>query len=177
MENLFLRETLIGRGVFANKDFKKFEEIIKFRGKLFTREQLPILYDDVSDHYVQIDRNLYMGPSGCLDDFINHSCEPNSGLKIMEKRVFLIAIKDIKIGEEVTWDYSTTMDEDEWEMDCLCKRDNCRKRIRDFKYLSKSIQQYYIQLNVVPNYILEKLKCGFTIQSEILEWRRRPLLN
>ena len=68
------------------------------------------------------------------------------------------SIKDIKKGEEITWDYSTTMDEDKWEMDCVCQSKNCRKRIKDFKYLPKEIQQKYIKLGIVPDYILENLK-------------------
>ena len=158
MDTLILGQSKLGKAVFANKDFKKGEEIIEFNGKLFTYEQLPIPYDEVEDHYVQIDKNLYMGPSGGVDDFFNHSCNPNSGIKIKGKRVILIAIKDIEKREEITWDYSTTMDEDEWEMECICESKNCRKRIRDFKYLPKKIQQKYIKLGIVPKYILENLK-------------------
>jgi len=96
--DLILGQSKLGKAIFANKDFKKGEEIIEFKGKLFTYEQLPTPYVEVEDHYVQIDKNLYMGPSGNLDDFFNHSCNPNSGLKIEGKRVILIAIKDIKKG-------------------------------------------------------------------------------
>ena len=119
---------------------------------------MPIQYDEVEDHYVQIDKNLYMGPSGGVDDFFNHSCNPNSGLKIEGKRVILVAIKNIKKNKEIMWDYSTTMDEDDWELDCTCGSKNCRKRIRDFKYLPKEIQQKYIKLGIVPKYIMENLK-------------------
>ncbi len=158
MDTLILGQSKNGKAVFANADFKKGEGIIEFKGKLFTYKQLPTPYDEVDDYYVQIDKNLYMGPSGNLDDFFNHSCNPNSGLKIEGKRVILIATKNIKKGEEVTWDYSTTMDEDDWELDCMCKSKNCRKRIRDFKYLPKEIQQKYIKLGIVPKYILENVK-------------------
>ncbi|MEM3091465.1 MAG: SET domain-containing protein [Candidatus Pacearchaeota archaeon] len=158
MSNLILGKSKNGKAVFANKNFKKGEEIIEFKGKIFTYEQLPESYNEVEDHYVQIDKNLYMGPSGNLDDFFNHSCNPNSGLKIEGKRVILIAIENIKKGEEITWDYSTTMDENDWEMDCMCQSKKCRKKVKDFKYLPKKIQQKYIQLRVVPKYILKNLK-------------------
>ena len=92
-------------------------------------------YDEVEDHYVQIDRNLYMGPSGGADDFFNHSCNPNAGLKIKGRDVFIVAIKNILKGNEVAWDYSTTMDETDWEMTCACGSRNCRHRIRDFRFL------------------------------------------
>jgi len=99
-----------------------------------------------------------MGPSGGLDDFFNHPCNPNSGLKIQNGKAILVAIKNIKSGEEITWDYSTTMNEDDWEMDCVCGSKNCRGRIRDFKYLPENVQQKYINLRIVPKYILENLK-------------------
>jgi len=158
MRDLILGQSNNGKAAFANKDFKKGEEIIEFKGKLFTYEQLPTPYDEVEDHYVQIDKNLYIGPSSGVDDFFNHSCNPDSGLKIKGKRVILVAIKDIKKNEEITWDYSTTMDEDDWELDCTCGSKNCRKRIRDFKYLPGEIQQKYIKLGIVPKYILDNLK-------------------
>ena len=85
---------------------------------------------------------------------INHSCNPNSGLVFKKNKIMLTAIRTIRKYEEITWDYSTTMDEDEWEMDCLCGNKNCRKRIRDFKYLPRRIQQKYIKLGIVPKYIL-----------------------
>ena len=147
MSSLILRQTKLGRSVFANKDFRKGEKIIEFKGKFFTYEQVPTPYEEVEDHYVQVGKNRYMGPSGKLDDFFNHSCGPNSGLKIGGKRVILVAIKDIRKGEEITWDYSTTMD-DNWEMDCMCKSKNCRKKIGDFKYLPKKIQRKYILENL-----------------------------
>lgn len=65
-----------------------------------------------------------------------------------------MAIKDIEKGEEITWDYSTTMDEDIWEMDCNCGSKKCRKRIRDFKYLPKEIKERYVKLGIVPDYNL-----------------------
>ena len=161
MNKLILGQSNNELGVFANKPFRRLQEIIQFKGKLFTREQLPKPYDKVEDHYVQIGKNLYMGPSGQLDDLFNHSCNPNSGLRISNQKVVLIAIKDILRKEEITWDYSTTMDEDNWELDCTCKSENCRKRIRDFKYLSKELQQKYISLKIVPRYILENLRQNY----------------
>ena len=157
-KKFIVKNTENGLGVFANKDFKKGEKIIDFRGNFYTGEELPTPYDEFEDHYLQIGDNLYMGPSGDIDDFFNHSCDPNSGLKINSKKVFLIAIKDIKKGDEITWDYSTTIDEDDWEMDCNCGSKNCRRRIRDFKYLPKNIQKKYLDLKIVPKYILDKFR-------------------
>jgi len=163
---LIVKNTKNGRGVFANRDFKKGEIIFEFHGNFCTYEELPTPYNEVEDHYVQIGENLYMGPSGDIDDFFNHSCDPNSGLKINDKKVFLIAIKDIKKDNEITYDYSTTMDEDDWEMDCNCGSKNCRGRIRDFKYLPPDIQKKYLDLGIIPEYILKNFQKEFAAKEE-----------
>lgn len=89
---------------------------------------MPKLIKPEYDRYIQVGEDKYLGPSGDFDDFINHSCDPNSGIQIKGKKVVLLAIKDIKQNEEITWDYSTTMDEDDWEMDCQCGCLKCRKK-------------------------------------------------
>ena len=157
MINLLLSESKTGKSIVANRDFKKNEYIVEFCGKLFTCKQLPTPYNGDDDHYIQIESDLYIGPSGDLDDFVNHSCNPNSGIKVTNKKVVLITIKNIQKGQEITFDYSTTMDEDDWEMDCNCGSQYCRKMIRDFKYLSKEIQEKYIRLGIVPKFILKKI--------------------
>jgi len=156
MNTLILKKSKNGKGVFANKDFKKNEQVIEFKGKLLKYRQFPSHYTKFEDHCAQIGKNLYIGPSGKIDDFFNHSCSPNSGLRIKGRKAFLVAIKNIKKGGEITWDYSTTMDEDSWEIECDCGNKNCRKRIRDFKYLPKKIQQKYARLEIVPKYLVEK---------------------
>lgn len=157
MSKLRVGKSRLGKAVFANTDFKTGEVIIEFKGKLMKRKELPDLLTPEDDRYVQVGNDQYLGPSGDFDDLINHSCNPNSGIRIIKKKVMLLAIKNIKKDEEITWDYSTTMDEDNWELNCLCKSKNCRKRIRDFKYLPKKIQKKYIKLRIVPNYILKNL--------------------
>lgn len=64
-------------------------------------------------------------------------------------------MRDIKKDEECTFDYSTTMDEDDWEMDCSCGSKNCRHQIRDFKYLPKKLQEKYIEMGIIPDYIVK----------------------
>jgi hypothetical protein len=69
--------------------------------------------------------------------------------------VRLIAIRDISPGEQITFDYSTTMDEDDFEFDCLCGSPKCRGRIRDFKHLPADLRHQYIKLRIVPEYNLK----------------------
>lgn len=149
---LVVKKARYGKGVFAGQAFGPGDFLVEFKGKIFKRSSIPEPYSCVEDHFVQISKDCYMGPSGEMDDYINHSCDPNSGLVIRGKRVYLFAIKNINSGDEVVWDYSTTMDEDGWEMECKCRAKRCRKKIRDYKYLPKLIRKRYEALGIVPGY-------------------------
>ena len=50
----------------------------------------------------------FLSPSGELDDYVNHSCEPNCGIKEDQGRVVLFALKPIGNGDEITFDDATT---------------------------------------------------------------------
>ena len=149
-----------GKSVFATEIFKKGEKITNFDGDLFTGDQLPETESDgISNpsRYMQIGKNLYQGPSSNLETFTNHSCDPNCGVVINGVKAILVAIKDIFPGEEITWDYSTTIDDDTWFMKCACDADICRKKIGEFKNIPKNIQKKYIDLGIIPNYVIESL--------------------
>ncbi|HNR87482.1 MAG TPA: SET domain-containing protein-lysine N-methyltransferase [Spirochaetota bacterium] len=154
---LLIKTTPKGKSVFANRPFDAGEFIIQFRGKIYTREEYLCKYNDRNNHFLQIDTDLWLGPTRTADNYVNHSCNPNCGIKIYEQHVLLFAIHDIKRYEELSFDYSTTMAEDCWEMDCLCGSRQCRKRIRDFKHLSPELRARYISLGIVPDFVIKSL--------------------
>jgi SET domain-containing protein len=119
-----------GKGVIALRDFKRGATILEFKGKLITSEQLPDLHDKESDFYLQIGPNLYIGPSCEVDDYVNHSCRPNCKVEISGTRAYLVALHPILVGEEVTFDYSSTMYNDPWTMVCKCGYPECRKIVK-----------------------------------------------
>lgn len=147
-----------GKAVFAAETISKGELVIRLGGQRFDRSELPHPYTDFDDKYLQIGRDEYLGPSGEFDDYINHSCDPNSGLIIDETSVILVALREVSPGEEITFDYSTTMDEDDWELVCDCGSPICRGTIRDFKKLPDEIQRKYAKLGIVPGYNQSYLK-------------------
>ena len=85
---------------------------------------------------------------------MNHSCDPNAGLK--EDRE-MVALREIQPGEEVAFDYSTTMSERHWTMPCACGAAGCRKVVGDFHELPILVQQRYLQLAVVQRRRLFRL--------------------
>jgi SET domain-containing protein len=154
--SIYTQESEKGQAVFAKKKFIEGEFIVQFTGKVYSREEYLKLHDPDNNHYIQTGDGIFMGPSGNEDDLINHSCNPNCGLKISEDGVFLYAIRDIERGEEITFDYSTTMDEDHWEMECCCGDSKCRRKIKDFKYLPEDIKRLYVSLGIVPRHIINR---------------------
>lgn len=81
---------------------------------------------------------------------VNHSCNPNAGIK--NSRI-LTAIKNIKKNEEITYDYSTVWFEG---FKCKCGNTNCRGYISDFLGLSKKDKEKYLKLGVVSEFIKKK---------------------
>lgn len=68
----------------------------------------------------------------------------------------LIALRDIKADEELRFDYSTTMDENRWTMTCRCGAKDCRGIVKDFHLLPTKLQQRYLRLGVVQEFIARK---------------------
>jgi hypothetical protein len=124
---------------------------------LLSIANLPKPYTAENDYYLQIGENLFIGPSGWLDDYVNHSCEPNSGVKFDIDDIKLVAIVPIATGQEITFDYSTTMHNFDWEMNCACGSKKCRQRVKNFEELHADIQAKYIKLGIIPDYILNSL--------------------
>lgn len=65
----------------------------------------------------------------------------------------LFAIRDIPMGQEITFDYSTVMAEDGWAMPCLCGRPSCRGVIRTGQHLPPELKDKYRRLGVLAPYI------------------------
>ena len=67
--------------------------------------------------------------------------------------MFLVAIRPIAPGEEVTWDYSTTLKESNWHMICQCRAEECRRVIGNFATLPERRQEFYRARNLVAPYL------------------------
>ena len=78
---------------------------------------------------------------------VNHSCSPNAGLR--SNRI-LVALRNIGCGEEICYDYSTTMSEGRWTMQCRCGHLNCRSTVGDFHDLPTPRQQHYLPTRSRP---------------------------
>lgn len=111
---------------------------MSFDGEFYSANKISELSKDVADHAIQYDEHKWRD-SNSIARYINHSCNPNCGIKNL---FTLVAMNDIKKGEELLWDYDMTEDSD-WRMECFCGSTNCRKIIGSFSMVPEEIRKKY----------------------------------
>lgn len=119
--NLEIRQTAHkGRGVFALQQIARGQRILEFQGRVLKTNELT---DDMLA--MQVGPDDWLCSDGTLlDDCVNHSCDPNAGF--LDGSPVLFALRDIEVGEEITWDYSTSIADAGWTLDCRCGSPKCR---------------------------------------------------
>lgn len=149
-KNVYVSESRFGRGVFAARQIRAGEVILEFAGPLVHADEQAALGTD-EQYLLQLDQRLFVLPEQPAR-YVNHSCGPNAGLK--QDRV-LAALHDIATHEEITFDYSTSMEHDPWTMECACGSPQCRGRIDAFSTLAPTLKAHYLRLGVVQRFIAE----------------------
>ena len=127
-----------GKGVISKRDFREGEIICALDFSCFAPKKGALI------DAVQVWEDLFVDFRGdSVSDFFNHGCDPNVIVRLNRYYDFL-AIRDIRKGDEITFNYLTT----EWDLvcegldfDCKCGSENCYGRIRGFKYLSREQQE------------------------------------
>ena len=147
---LDIREGAYGRGVFAGETIPAGTLIARFSGPFLRYAQT-----SASTYALQIGPDLYIGGSGRVDDLFNHSCDPNAGVLIEGTSAELRAIRAIAPGEEIAFDYSTTLDEGDFMMECRCGSPSCRGTVGDGRDLPDGVWRRYLELGILPGYVQE----------------------
>ena len=174
-ERICVGSCRFGAGVFARARIYRGEEILRFSGPLIDLETVLAKGMRQSDP-LQIGPGLYLdiGPPGVL---VNHSCAPNAGIR---DDVRLVALSDIVVGEEIFYDYSTTMGEEQWTLTCLCGSDQCRGEVGDFKDLPFRTRRRYLRLGVVQSYLARQFIRRYATERSATshdEHTPKPLLS
>ena len=134
-----------GKGVFATRLYQIQEVVLVFGGDKTPKTQIT----DYT-HYLQVAPDMFLGPSGSYDDYVNHSCDPNCAVVVDDGCYVLKAIKPIAPGEQLSFDYGTIMLNEPTTFICACGARNCRKTIGNFFSLPQDLQQQYLESGMVP---------------------------
>ena len=151
--DIYIAPCELGRGVFAIRDYRAGELILILHGPRIERTD-PLHACPEGANLLQTGPRTYIKLEA-PGVFFNHSCRPNAGIMANRR---LVALRDITAGQEIRFDYSTTMDEDFWTMPCRCGEEECRGVVTDFKYLPADLRRRYLDLGVVQRFIARRYR-------------------
>jgi SET domain-containing protein len=118
-----------GLGLFATEPIKKRTFIVEYKGRKLTTEQADILEARGNRYLYEINSRWTIDGTTRknLGRYANHSCRPNAESHSIGHKVILRAIKNIKPGDEITYDYGK-----DYLANVItrrgCKCDKCRER-------------------------------------------------
>ena len=133
------RSGVHGKGVFALKPIRAGETVIEYVGEIITwKEALRRHPHDPNDphhtffFHVDEKRVIDAGVGGNAARWINHACSPNCEADEVDGRIFIKALRPLKPGEELFYDYGLIIDERytpklKKQYECRCGSPKCRR--------------------------------------------------
>jgi SET domain-containing protein len=125
------RSAVHGFGVFAAERIRKNARIIDYAGELVrndeseAREERYLAHGCIWVFRVNRTWSRDAAVDGNIARFINHSCTPNCWFEVVDKTIWIRAARDIRKGEELTYNYSI---DGERTIACRC-RPGCPNKI------------------------------------------------
>lgn len=130
-----------GRGLFARERVRAGETLLVWGGDVVTGDMLKWMSEEKHRLAVQIEEDLYLvTPNEGPADWVNHSCDPNAGLV---GQIVLVALRDIRPGEEICFDYATTDGSPYDEFECGCGSIRCRGHVTGDDWKLPELQARY----------------------------------
>jgi hypothetical protein len=159
LKNVAVAPARNGLGLFATKAFEPGQTILKIAGRVVHHRVLwKRRGSTFAANCLRYGPQTYLDPGDHLGRYLNHSCEPNAAIRKLNNQVFLVAARQIERGDEIVFDYSTTIgDDDIWTMRCNCGEPSCRGRIERFGSLPRAVKERYLGYGLVPRYIIATL--------------------
>ena len=127
-----------GSGVFATKNIKKGTRIIEYIGEKIKKsegdkrseQRIKKFLDSKETGSVYIFElnkkyDIDGSPEYNKARYINHSCDPNCEVDIIDDKIWISSIKNIKKGVELSYDYGYEFDEDFRDHPCKCGSQSC----------------------------------------------------
>ncbi|MGH2853764.1 MAG: SET domain-containing protein-lysine N-methyltransferase [Solirubrobacteraceae bacterium] len=147
-----------GIGIFATRSFEAQETVI------VGAPLVPV--EENSSHAVQVRRDGFAYEEG-IGSLVNHSCEPNCGVRATEHGTFdLVARERIARGDEITVDYAMRNYIIEFFPEhCRCGAVCCRDRVTGWKNLSDEQRTAYAT-SVAP--FLIEIDCEIELEQRCL---------
>jgi len=151
-----------GSGVFATKKISKNTKIIEYIGEKIDKAEGDRRSEKRIKKYLNSSKtgSVYIfelnkrydidgSPNYNKARYINHSCDPNCEVEIIDDHIWIVSIKSIKKGEELSYDYGYEFDKNDFrDHICKCGSNDCIGFIissdqwpKYAKYLAKIIKK------------------------------------
>lgn len=133
------RSKVHGSGVFAQQNISKGSNIIKYIGEKVSKKEGDRRSEKRLKKYKnsKVSGSVYIfelntrydidgSPSYNKARYINHSCRPNCEVQIIKNCIWIVSIKKIKKGDELSYDYGFEFDKEDYlDHICKCGSSNC----------------------------------------------------
>ena len=124
------KSNIDNKGLYASQDIKDGKKIIEYKGKIITKkkvEEEPKFDNDKAIYLFNLNKRYDLDGDFKYNTarLINHSCNPNCEVAGVGLKVWVYAIRDIKKGEELSYDYGFGYDEYYKDFPCRCGSKNC----------------------------------------------------
>jgi uncharacterized protein len=124
-----MKSRLQGLGCFAAVCFPKHSSIAEYSGERISHaEAMQRMRGPDGKRISELGADWYIDGSvdGNETQYINHSCEPNADVFVIDRFMIIFALREIMAGEEITVDYLNSFEEDSTV--CQCRAPSCRQR-------------------------------------------------
>lgn len=129
-----------GKGIILDKNVKKDEVILRYIGKIVKNPPGPW---HIGPDWLQVKYSEWIIPKQhSAVKYLNHSCNPNTGLK---GKNTIVAMRPLKKGTEIVIDYALSETYPIWHMVCNCGSRNCRKVVKPYQDLSEQRKRKYVK--------------------------------
>lgn len=139
-----------GFGAFASAEIAAGTLLVVYGGSVITLQQFDELSLEMQNYPYQVEEELFLGPTSAADigigERLNHSCWPNAGFA---GAIHVVALRDIRAGEQVTIDYATCVsaEHEAFRMECVCGSPACRGVITGEDWSLPAVQE-----RLLPHY-------------------------
>lgn len=126
-------------GCYTTRAIRKGTLVVEYVGEHLSNAQADDLYDGVPITYLfGLDNRKQVVDGYGVAAFINHSCHPNCETDQIRGKIWIISRRDIREGEELTYDYNLFDGED--DAPCFCGATRCRGSLYSREHMRKLLR-------------------------------------
>lgn len=118
------------------------EVVAVFGGRCVTYDEFVHLPTHQRARSLQVEDGVFLAAAADPEpsDFVNHSCDPNCGLR---GSTVIVAMRDICPGEALTFDYACSNASEVTGFDCTCGSPSCRGTVTGHDWTNPELQRRY----------------------------------